>query len=156
GVGRFLHVWWIVVLVVFTVSLAKRPVYLLPLAPALALLAARWLARGLDAGARPRLVVAALVVAGLGATATRRMAWLYHARRASLAPFAAEVAARVPAGATLTASRQLEPPDLFVLAYRLDRALERVRAECGTDSYLLVPQRQLSQLSPRGFTAVTS
>jgi 4-amino-4-deoxy-L-arabinose transferase-like glycosyltransferase len=156
GAGRFLHVWWLVMLVVFTVSAAKRPVYLLPLAPALALVAGRWLGRALDAGARRGLVAGAVVVAALGAAASCWIAWAYHARRESLAPFAAEVAARVPGGATLAVSRQLEPPDLYVLAYRLDRDLARVRAECGEDTYLLVPRRQVPELAPRGFVVVTS
>ena len=39
---RFLHAWWIVVVAVFTVAYGKRDVYLLPLYPAIALLAGRF------------------------------------------------------------------------------------------------------------------
>jgi hypothetical protein len=35
--GRFLHAWWIAVLVVFSLAASTRTVYLLPLAPAIAL-----------------------------------------------------------------------------------------------------------------------
>src|SRR5262249_21216214 len=46
--GRLLHVWWMVVLAVFTVAAGKRGVYLLPLYPPIALLAARALDTAVD------------------------------------------------------------------------------------------------------------
>jgi 4-amino-4-deoxy-L-arabinose transferase-like glycosyltransferase len=64
--GRFLHVWWIVILVFFTVAYGKRGVYLLPLYPAVAVLAGRALALAVErlragsASAVPSRVLAAL------------------------------------------------------------------------------------------------
>ncbi len=44
GAGRFLHAWWISIFLVFLVAARSRAVYLLPMYPAIALLAARAIA----------------------------------------------------------------------------------------------------------------
>jgi hypothetical protein len=44
----FLNVWCVVMFVFFSLSVGKRPVYLLPIYPAVAILTARWFLRGTD------------------------------------------------------------------------------------------------------------
>ena len=43
-IGRFLHTWWIAIVTFFTIAYGKRGIYLLPLYPAIAILAGRALA----------------------------------------------------------------------------------------------------------------
>jgi 4-amino-4-deoxy-L-arabinose transferase-like glycosyltransferase len=123
--GRFLHTWWMVILAFFTAAYGKRGVYLLPLYPAIALLAGRALA-GLVADRPPRALVAAVVAVDLGVVLIGQLVRVHRAERASLVPFAAAVAAEVPATAPLVADASLDESDLLVLAYRLDRDVPRV------------------------------
>lgn len=151
--ARFLHAWWLTVFALFALAAGKRAVYVLPAAPAVALLAARALTRalGADDGATswlavlrpprwvqhrmgaPRLATLALLFAvldagtmlGVHATRARRAA------RGSLTTFAATLAATVPAAAPLFAARDLGRDETLVVAYRTGRALPR---EPGTDA----------------------
>ncbi len=149
-VGRFLHVWWIAIVTLFTVAYGKRGIYLLPLYPAVALLAGRVLAallarwrdepdRALPGGvasalrrvtsAPPaRLLIGTLIVVDLAVVLVGQSVRVHRARRSSLAPFAREVAARVPPPAPLVADATVDESDFLVLAYRLDRAIARVPA----------------------------
>jgi 4-amino-4-deoxy-L-arabinose transferase-like glycosyltransferase len=148
--GRFLHAWWITILAFFTVASGKRAIYLLPLAPAIALLAARelarvpaWLARvRLPAAVRQQPAAALLVavaVFDLAIAASAQGVHLYHHRRESLVDFAALVERIVPPDAPLYAAANLEPPAILVLAYRLDRPIVREPATCAGEAYVLVP-----------------
>lgn len=151
--ARFLHAWWLTVLALFAVAAGKRAVYVLPAAPAVALLAARALTRALGADdgatswlallrapqwlrlrtAAPRLVTLALLLVlfdlgtmlGVHVTRTRRAA------RGSLTAFTATVAATVPADAPIFAAHDLGRDETLVVAYRTGRALPR---EPGTDA----------------------
>jgi len=147
--GRFLHAWWLVILVFFTVAYGKRGVYLLPLFPAIAVLAGRALAAGLEMSGDPphllalvpvpaglrrafpgrsalalvAIVIAAFDVALLGTSQAVRV---YRDRQGSLVRFTRAVADRIPNGAGLYADADLNEGDLLVLAYRLDRPIPRV------------------------------
>jgi 4-amino-4-deoxy-L-arabinose transferase-like glycosyltransferase len=136
--ARFLHAWWITVLAFFTLAVGKRSVYLLPLAPAVALLAGRALAAIDLRSPRRRLAIAtAIVAADLVALTAVQATRAYHARRHSLYDFARDVGRIVPANAALYAAPDLEKPALLVLAYRLDRAIGRAPAECTPDAFVL-------------------
>ena len=148
--GRFLHAWWIVILVFFTIAFGKRDVYLLPLYPAIALLVGRALATAITTTDRDRLfgVVAVpaairrrfparpalaflaivLIVFDAGVVLIGQLARENRARQRSLLPFAATVATQVPAGAPLFATYELAGSDLQVLAYRLARSIARTDA----------------------------
>jgi 4-amino-4-deoxy-L-arabinose transferase-like glycosyltransferase len=151
---RFLHVWWIVVLAVFTLSAGKRNVYLLPLYPAIALLAGRALARLADlappvrvpdavarlAPGRPTLALAiatVLVVDGIVIVATQIAREVKEAR-GSIAVFADEVGTIVPPAEPIAARRDVAPTDVLVLAYRLGRPVRRIRG-CTANGWLVVP-----------------
>jgi hypothetical protein len=148
--GRFLHAWWVAVLGTFTLALGnKRPVYILPLAPAIALLAGRELARVRDR--RRALVAAAVVLVDVVAVLGTRADRVHLARRESLAAFAAEVARAVPAGAALRVSPEVWPTDVMILDWRLDRELPRGRPQCD-GGYVVLPESSLAPLARRGWT----
>lgn len=133
--GRFLHAWWLVVLTVFTLSVGQRPVYLLPLYPAIALLAARALAPWCAAWpSRALAACVALDVAILGGVQiARTVAW----RADDLPPFARAVAEMVPPDAILRATPGVTEDTLLILAWRLGRDVLRSPLEC--DAYYLRP-----------------
>lgn len=149
--ARFLHAWWLVVVAVFTAAYGKRDIYLLPLYPALALLAGRALAAATaraPAGpvlgvvpvpaalrrrfpTRPALALVALAIVLFDATVVTvfQFARLRDVRRHSLLAFVRDVEAHLPADATLYAAHDLDGSDLQVLAYRLRRAIPRTATE---------------------------
>jgi 4-amino-4-deoxy-L-arabinose transferase-like glycosyltransferase len=135
---RFLHAWWLGVLGFFALAGGQRGVYLLPLYPAVALLAAREIVARLP----PRLVVpgaasmALLVIACAGGTLAR--GWSV-ARREPLLDFARLVAARLPPGERIGATGRVSENDVLVLAYGLDRPLPRVRRGDRRPQFLLSP-----------------
>ncbi len=174
---RFLHAWWIVVVAVFSFAKGQRPVYVLPAAPAVALLAARLVAAALaDDGAgsllarvtppawlrrrttAPRralvaVVVAVFDVAILIAVQTSRV---HHASRGSLLGFAATIRKTVPADAPLFATTGLSRNETLVLAYRTARAVphEPDAGSAPTGAYYLVPIEDVSQRTAAGFALV--
>jgi 4-amino-4-deoxy-L-arabinose transferase-like glycosyltransferase len=129
--GLLLHCWWLIVLAVFTVAAGKRAVYLLPLYPAIAVLAARALMR-----AFPSRTGRVAIAGGVVATALL-MAMLSHrhlvraGERSGLLPLARATTTLVPRTASLHASGNLPENDVLVLAYLLDRPLLRERVACG-------------------------
>lgn len=147
ALGRFLHVWWITVVAFFTVAYGKRGIYLLPLYPAIALLAARaladvraaWrddpsrvpralattLARVTTAPpSRALLVLVAAIAAGV--VLVGQGVRVHRAARGSLVPFADEVAARVAPSAPLVVDDTVDESDYLVLTYRLNRTIPRL------------------------------
>jgi len=155
--GRFLHVWWIAILAFFTLAAGKRAVYLLPLYPAVALLAARALAAAADgdrlfgrlavpAGLRRRwpaapalaLVAVAMVVFDAGLLAANQATREGRAARHSLVPFAREVAGLVGADEPLRVGPGLPASDVYILGYRLARPLPREPVACATRGWSLL------------------
>jgi len=161
--ARFLHSWWLAILVFFTLSSGKRPVYLVPLMPAVALLAGRamqrayanvpadgvvsWLGVRLTL-ARFATVLAVVDVCAWGGSMLLRQ---HKSSLRSLGPFAAEVRAVVPADAHLYAAMALPVPQILVLGYKLDRRLERRKLECtGAGDYFLVLETPEGALASSG------
>jgi 4-amino-4-deoxy-L-arabinose transferase-like glycosyltransferase len=144
GVGRFLHTWWIVILLFFTAAYGKRGVYLLPLHPAIALLAGRALARLWAAvpPRRARTLVVGVATVTFAVALVGQIVRVHRAGRQSLVPFGAEVGAIVPRAEALVADASLDESDLLVLAYRLDRDVPRVAAgACVAGAYRLASAR---------------
>jgi 4-amino-4-deoxy-L-arabinose transferase-like glycosyltransferase len=133
-----------VTLALFTIAAGKRGVYLLPLYPAIALLAAdeldarlgdrRWLA--------PSLAALALVgvVVGVGAL------WSESAH-SPLGPFVETVLASVPPGARVGVRGAVVENDRLVLAYRLRRAIPRVPRDDSEPPFLVVPRATHAKLA---------
>jgi hypothetical protein len=150
--GRFLHTWWIVILVFFTVAYGKRGVYLLPLYPAVAVLAGRalraWPApvqvlQRMAPGRPWRALLAVVVILDLAVVLVGQSVRVRRARRASLVPFAASVAERIPPNAPLVADLSLDESDYLVLSYRLGRAIPRAvpGAPCTPGTFHLATPR---------------
>jgi 4-amino-4-deoxy-L-arabinose transferase-like glycosyltransferase len=177
--GRFLHTWWIVILAFFSIAFGKRSAYLLPLCPAIAVLAARALARACEgagpawlpiparvrrlAPERPALALVAVVIVTIDLVLLLviQVARHYDDRRDSLVPFADAVGAVVPAHALLVAAPTLAPTDLQVLAYRLVRDIPRApdgveQATCDSPRYVLQPVDGGGTGQPTGQALVTS
>jgi 4-amino-4-deoxy-L-arabinose transferase-like glycosyltransferase len=157
---RFLHAWWIVVVAVFTIAFGKRDVYLLPLYPAIALLAGRALAGAVETRlfgvlpapawarrrfpTRPALATLAIAIVAFDITlvTVSELVRVHRVRRKSLLSFVAAVAAEVPGDALLYATPDLAGSDLQVLAYRLRRDIPRAPLADGAasgDAYYLLP-----------------
>ncbi len=140
--GRLLHCWWLVVLGVFSAAAGKRAVYLLPLYPAIALLAARALWRTVPSSSGRRRVGAAVAAIALGMLVATHVDRVRETARQGLDRLARDTAALVPSGARLHASSGLPENDVLVLAYLLGRPLMRERITCqrsGALSYYLRP-----------------
>jgi len=179
--GRFFHTWWLVVVTFFSVAFGKRSVYLLPLYPALAVLAGRALARALartpdDARVlgmlsvparlkrafpgRAALALVAILIAlfDLGLAVAGQAVREHRARKASLVELTRAAAAIVPATACLRAAPDLQESDLLVVAYRMRRDIAREvalpGAGCGTPSYYLVPAETVARLEALGYRSV--
>lgn len=158
---RFVHVWWLVVVGVFTAAYGKRDVYLLPLYPAIALLAGVALATVVPEASRlfgvvrvpdairrrfptrPALALLVLAVVFFDVTlvTVSEITRVQRARRKSLLPFVSVVAAEVPADVPLYAAADLDGSDVQVFAYRLRRSLPRVPADgvVPAPAYVLIP-----------------
>jgi 4-amino-4-deoxy-L-arabinose transferase-like glycosyltransferase len=148
----FLHVWWIAILALFSVAAKKRGVYLLPLYPAVAVLAARWLERRVRVSGAG--LAAAIVLFDLG-MAGGVQAWrITQARKDPMVPFAATVRRLVPPGTTLSAAPGVPENDVIVLAYLLDRPIPRARPRCSPETAWLVVRRAGALLGDGGTTLV--
>jgi 4-amino-4-deoxy-L-arabinose transferase-like glycosyltransferase len=129
---RLLHAWWIVILVFFTIAAGKREVYLLPLYPAIALLAADRLA---DHGARRRWIPAAMVLLAVVTCVTTLALRRHDAARNRLRPFVEKVVAAVPATARVGVHGPVVENDRLILAYGLHRPVPRLRR--GTTDFVV-------------------
>lgn len=150
GTGRFLHTWWIVILLFFTAAYGKRGVYLLPLYPAIALLAGRALARACAVlPPRPaRTLVAAVATVAFAVALVGQIVRVSRAERRSLVPFGVEVGSLVSRAERLVADASLDESDLLVLAYRLDRDVPRVEDACVAGAYRLASPRETGGTAP--------
>jgi 4-amino-4-deoxy-L-arabinose transferase-like glycosyltransferase len=142
--GRFLHAWWIVVLAFFTVAAGKRGVYLLPLYPAIALVAADWIDRwiGSRAWVVPALATLALAMCVGSAIAARR-----DAASSPVPALVTAVARAVPPRATIGVQGIVAENDRLVLAYRLGRSLPRIPHDTPRPELLIVPQAAADHLA---------
>jgi 4-amino-4-deoxy-L-arabinose transferase-like glycosyltransferase len=158
--GRFLHVWWIAIFGVFLAAAGKRSIYLLPLFPAVALLAGRALARAIEPSSdqvstsraapasssvqsvRTKPLKFALAIAALDLAVVVALPIVRWRQREALSQysFAAKVRRLVPTDAPLFASLDLKGTDLQIFAYRLSRQISRSEIKCADhDYYMLAP-----------------
>jgi 4-amino-4-deoxy-L-arabinose transferase-like glycosyltransferase len=142
--GRFLHTWWIVVLVFFTAAAGKRGVYLLPLHPAIALIAADWLERRL--GPRSWVVPAVAVLVAVTSVGTV-VAKHREVASSRVHAFAGAVVGAVPPGASVGVQGEVSENDRLVLAYRLRRSLPRIPRDAVRPDLMIVPQAAARRLA---------
>jgi 4-amino-4-deoxy-L-arabinose transferase-like glycosyltransferase len=152
--GRFLHAWWIAIFAIFFVATGKRAYYLIPLYPAVALLAARAIARlahraATPSAAAPSLtrtpawVVIPIVVIDLSLILAHPLASRRRMeRQREIVPFAKEISRLVPKEAPLYADPAVPNSEMIILAYRLDRQIPKRSFACAErNSYFLLPMR---------------
>jgi hypothetical protein len=146
--GRFLHAWWLTIFAFFLFAAGQRAVYLLPIYPAVALLAARECAAFLDARqkapGKPRIWIqgwaaAAVVIAvidlllAVGIPISRTV----QEDSSDQEEFIEEAIPKIPATAALYAAADFPETALIVLAYRLRRDIPSQPIKCQGDYYYL-------------------
>jgi len=147
-VCRFLHVWWLTILLFFLFASGQRAVYLLPIYPAVALLTARevrtWIAAGHGRASGPirfdRNVAAGAFIALFNVSVALAVPISRTVREDSniQEEFVDDVIEIVPRNARLYAAPDFPESTLLVLAYRLDRNIPRQAPECEEDYYYLM------------------
>ena len=142
---RFLHAWWMVTLAFFTVAAGKRSIYLLPLYPAIALLAADVLLTRL--AWRPWMSVA-LGAWALGLATATVVGMRHDAARSTLRAFVEGVQTIVPATATVGIRGSVNENDRLVLAYRLHRPVPRVLVGKAAPDFLVVRRAEAATVAP--------
>ena len=159
--GRLLHVWWIAMFCFFALAARTRPVYFLPMFPAIALLAARALNALIANGATSRRTAQTLegclspvaaprssslakwvVVGVLISDLTVALATyfiLQHDKRAQARfAFVNQIGTAIAANTPLFAAPDLDSEDFIVLAYRLRRQIDQKPISCAKrDDYFL-------------------
>jgi hypothetical protein len=161
---RYLHVWWMTVVLFFTLGAGKRSVYLLPACPALAVLAGSVLAgaaprpafldralamlpgpRGGEGRSRPIVwrVLAVVLVFDVTAVTVLHVVHRGRGQRRSLAPFLDAINACVAPDAAIGADPMLAPTDRMVLAYGLRRPVAWRTEAAPPGSLTLVPEAQV-------------
>jgi len=143
--GGFLHAWWLTIFGFFFWAAGQRAVYLLPIYPAVALLAARECAAFLDARQKalgnPRLgwttAATAIAVIGLLLGAAIPISREVREDSSHQEEFVEEVVAKIPGTAALYAAPDFPDTALIVLAYRLKRNIRHETLKCRGDYYYL-------------------
>jgi 4-amino-4-deoxy-L-arabinose transferase-like glycosyltransferase len=164
--GRFLHAWWISIFAVFFLAASSRAVYLLPLYPAVALLAARafaaiipgdttWAAQTAPYdGSRPRLSRKVLWICiaciDLVLMLVNHNSWKDVQQRKSRTDFIEKIAATVPRHEPLLAAPEFDNTDLMVIAYRLRREIDRRPMTCARpNDYFLAPVKSVHSIGDK-------
>lgn len=136
---RFVHTWWLVVLLGYSLSAKQRSVYLLPLYPPIAVLAARTVSE--------RLAPHRLAVLAVAATLSLSMyAATLHLRAqagadANLLAVAGTMARALPSDAVVLAAPGVSENEVIVLGWLLDRPILRRRHPCREGAtYALLPR----------------
>jgi 4-amino-4-deoxy-L-arabinose transferase-like glycosyltransferase len=163
--SRFLHSWWLGIFVFFLLARGQRAVYLLPTYPAVALLAAQecaalWRRRRalqcLSAISWNWHAAAALLVAmDLSIAVAVPISRTVQEDSGRQEAFVENVVAALPAGASLQAVPSFPETVLMVLAYRLDRRIERQPVNCFSQAYYLTTA-DLNGCAPGAATIVVS
>jgi 4-amino-4-deoxy-L-arabinose transferase-like glycosyltransferase len=146
--GRFLHAWWLTIFAFFLFASGQRAVYLLPIYPAVALLAARECAAFLDARQKapgsPRIWIqgwaaAAVVIAVIDLLLAVGIPIIRTVQEDSSdqEEFIEEAIPKIPATAALYAAADFPETALIVLAYRLSRDIPSQPIKCQGDYYYL-------------------
>ena len=145
--GRLLHVWWFAMFCFFAVAARTRPIYFLPMFPAIALLAARALnvliAHGVAAvrtdqalegsfspdaarhsSSLAKWVVVGVLISDLTVALITYFIWHYDKQAMARFAFEKQIRAAISADTPLFAAPGVDREDSIVLAYRLRRKVD--------------------------------
>jgi 4-amino-4-deoxy-L-arabinose transferase-like glycosyltransferase len=155
----FLHAWWLAVFGIFLFATGQRAVYLLPLYPAVALLAGLECAAFLDSQERRgtsswrfpawRSAAAVMGLAVLSVALAAPITRIVEEHRSRQEDFVEQVVSKVPATVPLYATRDVPGPVVAVLAYRLNRSIESRPINCNGDSYYVTKKDVRTLCVPR-------
>ena len=175
--GRFLHAWWISIFGVFALAAGKRAVYLLPLYPAIALLAARAIGALIPSAAEPdsgqkassrtsvpctsvrmaRRIGVGFAIFDLALMLVNHNAWRDVKLRKSRLAFVEKTRSLVPSDKPLFATPELGITEIIVIAYRLRREIERKPVTSADHSdYFLAPIESIENISVATSSLVSS
>jgi 4-amino-4-deoxy-L-arabinose transferase-like glycosyltransferase len=166
SLGRFLNAWWMTIFGFFLFASGQRAVYLLPIYPAVALLAARevlgW-SDGKNAASRYRSVrfhwrVAAVIIIvaiDLSLAVAIPISRTVREDHNDQEEFIEEIIPKIPRTATLYAAPDFPETALIVLAYRLNRNIERQTLQCEGDYYYLTEASPPSTCMPKASPIVS-
>ena len=152
--GRMLHAWWLAMFSLFALAAHTRPVYVLPLVPAIALLAARALSAAFSQDAAPdntdrvkafspaapaamrswsmaNWIVTGVVLCDLVVMGVSYGGWRDDKPGIARLVFEKKLKSQVAADSPLFAVPGLDTDDVMVLAYRLKRQIEQRPMICG-------------------------
>jgi 4-amino-4-deoxy-L-arabinose transferase-like glycosyltransferase len=145
--GRFLHTWWLGVFVFFLFAAGYRAIYLLPIYPAVALLAARECVAFLDSGRKifgnPRTSiwvtsVVVLMTIDLALAAAIPISRTVRADSNDQEKFVEDLVAKIPPTAIVYAAPGFPVTARIVLAYRLKRDIPFRALRCDEEYYYLI------------------
>jgi 4-amino-4-deoxy-L-arabinose transferase-like glycosyltransferase len=165
--GGFLHAWWLTIFAFFSFAAGGRAVYLLPIYPAVALLAACECAAFLDTRRRAsgnqrlrirRWIGAAVVIAAVDCSlgAAIPIGRTVREDSSDQEEFVEEVVAKIPRTATLYAAPNFPDSVLMVLAYRLNRDIQPQTLICQSGYYYLTVESFGNSCSPNIPTTVSA
>ena len=161
--GHLLHVWWFAIFCFFALAARTRPVYLLPIFPAIALLAARALnaliahgAASVRTGQAPvgsfssdaaprfsslaRWFVVGVLISDITVALATYFNLQYDKRAQARFAFVRQIGVAIAANTSLFAAPDLDGEDFIVLAYRLRRQIDQKPIYCAKrNDYFLTP-----------------
>ena len=155
---RLLHVWRISISAVFVLVAGKRAIYLLPIYPAIALLAARAIdkmtLRVTQSSRRLRTAAigVGIVLFDLTLMFANHDVWRGVKSKNARLAFIEKINATIPAHTPLFATPEVDNTALIVIAYRLRREINRKPIACGEpNDYFLSPLKggNLAGFEPR-------
>jgi 4-amino-4-deoxy-L-arabinose transferase-like glycosyltransferase len=159
----YLHLWWSSILLFFLFASGQRAVYLLPIYPAVALLASRelqtWIAgrrfRAIAPGFFDPALTVGVIIAALNVPVALAVPISRTIQEDSSAQeeFVDGVIAEVPRTSRLYAAPEFPETTLMVLGYRLDRSIARDRPQCDGGYYLLTSGSAAAPSPPQNASA---
>ncbi len=146
--GRFLHVWWIAICGLFALAVGKRAVYLLPIHPAIALLAARAIAETLRRSTlSAKRVGGAIALLDVAILTLNPMLWTHMKSNKKVTALVETIRAGAPKTAPLFVTADAANTEMMTITYRLDRSVLRKSIACGErGEFFLVPAKNVESL----------
>jgi 4-amino-4-deoxy-L-arabinose transferase-like glycosyltransferase len=166
--GRFLHTWWLGIFLFFVFAAGHRAIYLLPIYPAVALLAARECVAFLDSGRKifgnprtpiSRWVTSVVVLMTIDAALAAAIPISRTVREDSndQEEFVEDLVPKIPPTAAVYAALGFPETARIVLAYRLKRDIPlRALMKCDEEYYYLTQGQTGASCAPNNPTTMSA